>query len=69
MRGREEVVAAYDVFLSHTAGTGFLVERLAEKLERAGVEPWLDSVGAWARARIGRPESLQPRRLRVVCGP
>jgi WD40 repeat protein len=33
----------FDVFLSHAGPDKALVERLAEKLKRAGIEPWLDS--------------------------
>ncbi len=41
----EEAAAArstFDVFLSHNSRDKHLVERLAEKLKRAGIEPWLD---------------------------
>jgi hypothetical protein len=35
-------MTTFDVFLSHNSKDKDLVERLAEKLKRAGIEPWLD---------------------------
>jgi hypothetical protein len=32
----------FDVFLSHNSRDKGLVERIAERLKRAGLEPWLD---------------------------
>jgi WD40 repeat protein len=45
-------VARFDVFLSHSSQDKDTVERIAERLRRAGVEPWLDKWalipgGAW----------------------
>jgi hypothetical protein len=33
---------SYDVFLCHNGRDKQIVERIAERLRRAGVEPWLD---------------------------
>ncbi len=41
--GAPRTTRRYDVFLSHTRRDGEFVERLAEKLVRAQVDPWLDS--------------------------
>src|SRR5438874_2154858 len=35
-------VQRFDVFLSHSSHDNTTVERLAEKLKEAGLEPWLD---------------------------
>ena len=32
----------FDVFLSHNSRDKAIVERIAERLKRAGIEPWLD---------------------------
>ena len=40
--GRPAVVAAFDIFLSHNSRDKAPVERIAERLKRAGIEPWLD---------------------------
>ena len=37
-----KVVAAFDVFLSHNSRDKSPVVRIAERLKRAGLEPWLD---------------------------
>ena len=39
---RTDVRAPFDVFLSHNSRDKPLVERLAERLKRTGLEPWLD---------------------------
>src|SRR5690349_6265599 len=43
--------ARYDVFLSHNGRDKQMVERIAEKLKRAGLEPWLDK---WCLTPGGR---------------
>ncbi len=43
--------SAFDVFLSHNSRDKPVVERIAERLKRAGLEPWLDS---WALSPGGR---------------
>jgi Novel STAND NTPase 1/TIR domain len=35
-------LSRFDVFLSHNGRDKHVVERIAEKLKRAGIEPWLD---------------------------
>jgi len=45
-------ICRFHVFLSHNSRDKLAVERLAERLKRAGLEPWLDSWcltpgGAW----------------------
>src|SRR4051812_35783838 len=35
-------MSEFDVFLSHNSQDKPVIERLAEKLKRAGLEPWLD---------------------------
>ncbi len=34
---------AFDVFMSHNARDKPFVERIAERLKRSGLEPWLDA--------------------------
>ncbi|MBI2487804.1 MAG: toll/interleukin-1 receptor domain-containing protein [Deltaproteobacteria bacterium] len=35
-------MSGFDVFLSHNSKEKPAVERIAEKLKQAGLEPWLD---------------------------
>lgn len=41
--GAAASIAAFDVFLSHNSRDKPAVERIAERLKRAGLEPWLDT--------------------------
>jgi hypothetical protein len=36
----------FDVFLSYNSRDRAVVERIAQRLKRAGIEPWLDTVVA-----------------------
>ncbi|HEY3184297.1 MAG TPA: TIR domain-containing protein [Gaiellaceae bacterium] len=68
----EEGTSQFDVFLSHNSRDKAIVTRLAEKLKRAGIEPWLD---AWclvpgADWQHGLAEGLlASRSCAVVVGP
>ena len=62
----EVTVATFDVFLSHNSRDK-AVERIAERLSRAGLEPWLDK---WALVPGGawQDELGRDARRRVVRG-
>ena len=51
-------VGRFDVFLSHNSRDKPAVERLAEKLKRAGLEPWFDR---WCRGPVGGGDNAQHR--------
>jgi len=48
---KSAAVAAFDVFLSHNSRDKPAVERIAERLKRAGLEPWIDK---WCLTPGGR---------------